>query len=767
MGCIKAVLGWFGRRLVMKKNAMRAVIFIMLGILMLSVLNKVVTNAGDYRIYQFYNSFYTEEENSLDAVYIGSSITYTFWSASLAWERYGIAVHPFTCPNQPFEVAEYMIKEARKTQPDALYIVPINSINDDEGISDVKMHYVADYMPLSWNKIQMVRALGGYMGIDWTEQMEFLFPLIRFHSRWNELMEKDFSNPPDGLKGASYYRNFLRTSTDISSDYRTTERTGTLSENTRDAMDSLLEYCDAEQVNVLFIAVPNAQIDEYKLAQINTIKRTVLSHGYPVLDMRSSLEEIGLDLTKDYYNERHTNIHGAIKVTDYVAKYLVENYGFEDKRGDPAYSSWDEAYDKYTVEYALVNTLDVEWEREPRDSTLEAPELSKVTVDGTSLTVSWEKVSGADGYRIYRRLKAEDDDEAPETLDWQAVDTVTADELSYEDVDREVGRTYYYTVIAYKEKGGVRYWGDYDFAGVSGKALLNVPQLQMLYWADNGNEVTLTWEQVEGADGYAVFRKLPSKTWIEIADVENDITFTDADMLSNMPYQYTVKAYYLDEEGSRVMSSYDIVGLLYAPEFELPTLEATVENGTICLSWERIEGIQGYTVYRRTQNSDWGQLTTGNLSGEITEFHDITAQAGIGYAYKIEIYIRVGEQERVYEMQTGSEWIRTEKSAYDTTMPEIVYLEQAYDQVYIAWEPTDGASSYRVYRRAQAKDGSWSEWKSIKSSTTATSYLDKPSKSGSYEYRIQSLFKKDGLIYYGEIDEESRYSSIDYSTVAE
>lgn len=750
-------------RSMLKKSVIRGAIFIMLGVILLSAFNKVVTNAGDWRIYHYYKSFYAEEKDILDAVYLGPSTTYATWLAPLAWGRYGIAVHPFCTPSEPFAATEYLIKEARKTQPDALYVVQITHAYDKE-ISDTQMHYMVDYMPLSRNKIQMVRAMGSYMGIGWTERMEFLFPFIRFHSRWSELKKVDFSNPLDGVKGASTYGSFLRVSTDISSNYRTTERTGTLSEITQDAMDNLLDYCDTEQVNVLFVAVPRAQTDEYALAQTNTVKETVQARGYPVLDMQLVAEEIGLDLTKDYYNDRHTNIHGAIKVTDYFAKYLVENYGFEDKHGNPVYSSWDEAYDKYTVEYALVNTLDVEWEREPRDSTLDAPELSKVTVNGTSLMVSWEEVSGADGYRIYRKLKAEDDGEAPETLDWQVVDTVDADVLSYEDTGREVGRTYYYTVIAYKEEDGVRYWGDYDFAGVSGKALLDAPKL--LYWMGGGNAVTLMWEPVEGADGYAVLRKLPSKSWNEIADVGNDVTFTDTDMLSSMPYQYTVKAYYLDEEESRVMSSYDTVGLLYTPELELPAPEATVENGTVRLSWERVEGIQGYTVYRRTQNGDWEQLTTGNLSGEITEFHDITARAGIGYAYKIEAYIRVGEQERVYEMETGSEWIRTEKSAYDTAMPEIVYLEQTYDRVYIAWEAVDGVSSYRVYRRTQAKDGSWSAWKSIKESTTETSYLDKPSKTGRYEYRIQSLFKQDGLTYYGEIGEEVGYT-IEYSTIAE
>lgn len=729
--------------------------FILIGIVLLYSVNIVIArSAADARTYQWFGGFYEEEKGSLDAVYIGSSGTYAYWLAPLAWERYGITAFPFTCPSQPFEVAEYVIKEARKTQPDALYIVPIKSIRGASNtISNVQMHYLTDNMPLSWNKIQLVRKVGDYMDLDWTERLEYLLPIIRYHSRWNELDEIDFANSLDGLKGGSRYKSFLRTSTDISSSFRTTERTGTLADMTQDALESLLEYCDAEQLNVLFIRTPSAITDEYKLARINTIRETVQNHGYPVLDLQPVVEEIGLDLTKDYYNIAHTNIHGAIKVTDYISRYLIENYGFEDKRGNPDYSSWDDAYTKYTAEYASAYTLDVEWNGEPRDTTLAAPTLSKVAVNGTSLTVSWKALPGADGYQVYRKTAL--------GKSWTALDTVDGDTFSYKDTGCKAGSTYYYTVIAYREENGVRYWGDYDFSGITGKALLDAPKLLSLEGSEN--DLTLTWKKVKGATGYAVFRKLPSKSWVEIANVGKDTSFTDTDMLSDMPYQYTVKAYYRDDSGSRVMSSYNTTGLLYTPELELPVLEATKEGGTIRLSWERIEGIQGYTVCRKTQDRDWEQLTTGNLPADSTEFCDITAQAGVRYTYKVEARIQVGDQERVYKLETAPEWIETEKAAYNTAMPEIVYLEQTWNQVYLAWEPTDGASSYRVYRRTLTEDGSWSEWKSVKSSVTDSAYLDTPPAVGTYQYLVQSLFTENGLTYYGAFDEGSG-ASVSFET---
>lgn len=742
----------FGGKRLLQNAAIRMSAVILVGIGILNIVSAVmVDRAADTRIYQWFEGFYKEEKNSLDAVYIGASNTYSFWLPTLAWNRYGIAVWPLSSPDQPFEFAEHIIREARKTQPDALYVIPVNALNSE--ITDTDLHRAIDDMPLSWNKLQFVNAMGRMADLDWTGRLEYLFPLIRYHSRWSELREIDFQKELDNLKGGSTYNSFLHTSKDVSSSFRTTVRYGELYETTQKALDSLLEYCDAERLNVLFVVSPNADTDEYHWAQINTVLQTVQSRGYPALDMHLFMDDIGLDRTKDYYNAAHTNIHGAIKVTDYLSRYLVENYDFIDKRGDPAYSSWDDAYSQYTLEYAGPYVLDVEWEGAPRDLSLSAPELTGVTVNGTELTVKWKTTPDADGYRIYRKLQAKGDTDDPQELCWQAVDTVDADVLSYTDSDREVGRTYFYTVIPYREKDSVYEWGDYDFSGVSGKAALNASALLSLEGTEN--DLTLTWEAVEGADGYYIYRKLPGKSWIQIGEVEDGGTsYTDTAMLADMPYQYRVRAYYYEEDGTtKTLGSYDADGLLYAPELELPTLEAVEEDGAILLSWERIEGIQGYTVYRRTENSEWEQVTTGNPSEASTQFRDITAQAGIRYAYKIEAYINAGEQARVYTLETGPDWIKIGEAMYDTAMPEIVYLSQTWNQVYVAWEPAAGASSYRVYRRGLSENGSWSAWKSIKASVTGTTYLDTPTETGTYEYLVRALFAENGLTYYGVFDE--------------
>ena len=745
----------------LKKRIVRIFLFILIGIILLSTVSSILVNhAADYRAWQWFRSFYSEKENSLDAVYCGSSVTYSFWMPTVAWERYGIAVHPYASNSQPLEVAEYLIKEARKTQPDALFIIPTNSFG---GITEANMHWLLDYMPFSRNKVDLVQALVDMGAIDKTERWEYLFPIVRYHTRWTELTEQDFDYTADDIKRTSTYVSFLTYARNIVNSFRFTEKTVELPEVTQKALESLLDYCDDEQINVLFVTVPNAITDEAKLAGENTIEQMVQERGYPVLDLFQHIEDMELDITTDYYNPKHTNIHGAIKYTDYLAQYLVENYGFEDKRGDPAYSSWDEAHETYTEEYALFNVLDFEWRGDSRDWSLAAPDPS-VTVNGRTLTVSWEAVPDADGYAVYRKWIDE------EPSQWKQIAKLSKDELSYEDTDCEIGETYDYHVVAYTEKDGVISWGKYDFlgvpsTGVRGKTTLDAPELLSLEGSEN--DLTLTWTEVEGADGYAVFRQVYLKDLFEIADVGAETSFTDTNMLSGVPCQYTVKAYYLNEFGNRVMSSYDEIGLLYVPELEPSPIEATVtEDGLIKLSWDRVEGIEAYRICRRTEDSPWEQITVGTVEADMTSLLDITAQAGVPYSYRLEAFLTKDDGEEYKVRSVSPEWVEAERALYQTTMPKITCIEQTGNCVHIGWEAVDDVYAYRIYRRDRLANGTWSEWDWVKASTSELDYMETPPASGEYEYIVRSLFMLDEVRYYGELDGKSGYG-IDFRAATE
>ena len=101
-------------------------------------------------------------------------------------------------------------------------------------------------------------------------------------------------------------------------------------------------------MNALFIVSPNTMTEE-KQAQYNYIADIVEEGGYRFLNLNDYYEEIGVDFSTDFYDYGgHANAIGAEKCSRFLGEYLKENYDFEDKRGQAAYASWDEAYEEWS-----------------------------------------------------------------------------------------------------------------------------------------------------------------------------------------------------------------------------------------------------------------------------------------------------------------------------------------------------------------------------------------------------------------------------------
>ena len=75
----------------------------------------------------------------------------------------------------------------------------------------------------------------------------------------------------------------------------------------------------------------------------------VEERGYQVLNFNTPemAQALDLDWETDFYNSKHVNFLGAEKYTEYLSKYLEENYDLPDHRDDPKYESWEEAYQYY------------------------------------------------------------------------------------------------------------------------------------------------------------------------------------------------------------------------------------------------------------------------------------------------------------------------------------------------------------------------------------------------------------------------------------
>ncbi len=323
-------------------KVIKAIVFVLIFLVGFSAV-QTIFEVGDERSSQRIKGFFEERENSLDAVFLGSSASYAFWSAPIAFAEHGITVYPLATSSQPTFAAKFLIEDARKTQPDAVYIINISNIQekDDKHLQKLLVDY-----PLTFNKLLMTDYLCDFFELGFSERMEFYLPIIRFHGRWTELKESDFYLEKDEYKCGNFYDTFLNLSGDIMDFEYDFETENGLAQKVIDGLNDLMDYCEKENVKVLFFVSPQA-ITEKRMGRQNVMIEMLEERGFDVLDLRKCVNEIGLDFETDYYNNNHTNIHGSIKTTDYISRYLIEKYGLEDKRGLQEYSDWAEASTKY------------------------------------------------------------------------------------------------------------------------------------------------------------------------------------------------------------------------------------------------------------------------------------------------------------------------------------------------------------------------------------------------------------------------------------
>jgi len=407
--------------------------------------------------------FLHEKAGSLDGVYIGASNVHAYWQPLVGWNEYGISVYDYSFDGMPVGAVRYLLEAARTRHPDALFIININQFRnrENQGTSDVvaKLHRSLDYMPISITKARVVSGLARSFSLTFPEQLELMLPIIPFHSRWNELDGWALGAETTDYKSSRSNRDFLMDQKDYSRKYTIIDDRQDREEIITTAFDELMDYIDSSGARVLFVKVPQSMIKS-KQKYLNTIEDMVLERGYPCLDLHENIDSTYIDPKWDFYNGNHTNVHGSLKYTHSLGAYLVEHYGFADKRGTPGWESWDEAGERY---YKLLSSyaLPFELENEPRVK-LDAPELGKAEADGQTITVSWSSSEGAGGYQIYRK-SAEDGNR------WVLAGETDNETFTWRDSDRKPSTEYTYTVVPCRREGDGWRYGSFDIHGVSAK----------------------------------------------------------------------------------------------------------------------------------------------------------------------------------------------------------------------------------------------------------------------------------------------------------
>lgn len=354
---------------------------------------------------------------------------------------------------------------------------------------------------------------------------------------------------------------------------------------------------------------------------------------------------------------------------------------------------------------------------------------SIVSTNEKTLTIKWNKITGAYGYRIKRST---DEDGT-----YKVVKTIkSGNTTSYKDTSVKAGKTYYYTVETMVKTGdNICYSG--DSASMEGRT---AKKAKIKYAVSNGsNQIEVNWGAVRGAYGYRIKRSTSKNgTYKVVATLKgkNNTTYQDKKLKTAKTYYYKVETINKVNGKKGYSGNSAAVSAKTLKTTSITAVKATGST-SVRLEWKAVDGASGYQIYRST-SKDSGYKKVGQVKGKNTKkYEDKTLEAGKTYYYQV----------RAYKSNSAKNGVASFSKAQKAwTIKQVVFSQITSDsknQVTLGWKKVSKAQGYDIYRSDESNSG-FEKIASISSGSTLT-YTDKGVKSGNtYYYKIAATYKIKG-----------------------
>lgn len=359
----------------------------------------------------------------------------------------------------------------------------------------------------------------------------------------------------------------------------------------------------------------------------------------------------------------------------------------------------------------------------------EMPPVKAASASYNSIKLSWQKIAGASGYLVYRKDSAGK---------WQRLEKLSGGSvLTYTDTGLTTGKTYTYTVKAYRTVSGGEVYSRYSASGTSCQPVLKTPVVKAV--PASATSIRVSWNRIAGAQGYLVYRKNSAGKWERIKTVTDGatLTFTDSGRKTGASETYTVKAY--RKVGTKTVYGGYPSGTSCKLALGTPVVKAAPADArSITVSWNQIPGAQGYLVYRKNSAGRWERIKTVT-GGTTLRCTDTGLTTGKTYTYTVKAYWVTGGKKAYGAYPSGTDCALTLakpilKSAAGTSTTSIQ----------VKWGSVSGAEGYDVYRKTAG--GGWSRIGTVKSGST-TAFTDRTAARGtSYLYTVRAYWTVNGKL---------------------
>ena len=288
-----------------------------------------------------------------------------------------------------------------------------------------------------------------------------------------------------------------------------------------------------------------------------------------------------------------------------------------------------------------------------------APTISKLDITTGGIKLSWNKIAGVYGYRLYYK---------PASGGWKRFKDTTA--TSFTDSGVSPNRTETYTIRCI-DRNGNTVSGFYS-KGWSIKYVPVAPTISKLENTSGG--IKLTWNKIAGVYGYRLYYKPASGGWKRFKDT-TATTYTDAAVKSGRTETYTIRC--IDKNGNTV-SGYNSKGwskkYVYNPPKSIKLNKTSAYIGkkeSVTLKYTLSAGSTS-TVTWSSSNKNVATVSGGKVTAKGAGATTITATTANGKKATCKVTVINGVRQ-YYTCTSGNRTI----AEYSVVVPDGCYDKQS------------------------------------------------------------------------------------------
>lgn len=312
----------------------QTVVFLIIGVLLYQEINAVFMEKSTYGKYLNF-----KDMEDIDVLVLGSSHSDDGIDAidmEAGFEKNlgkKVNVYNYSIYGMRLEQMYYVLKEILKTQkPEVIVIETFSFVETEPENREILARRAFDYFPLSRNKVEAVTYCTDQ------EYATYLFPIMKYHTRWKELSSTDF-----GYRfRKDLWENMGRTCRAdknameqedeyFSQDFSAVTEKQKLGSRAEEKLQDILSIAKEEDIKILFFSIPFKEqlgVNSVESIQMNNYVEASYVDGDRInmLDLNKKIEEIGFGY-QYLFNEGHCNQRGAKKITGILMDYMSQRYG--------------------------------------------------------------------------------------------------------------------------------------------------------------------------------------------------------------------------------------------------------------------------------------------------------------------------------------------------------------------------------------------------------------------------------------------------------